>query len=207
VRLDSVGTPIPGVDLKISEQGEVLFRSPGVFQGYYKNPEATAETLVDGWLHTGDIGELDDEGYLKIVDRKKELIITAGGKNISPANIEAKLKAHPLIGTACVIGDDRPFLTALLVLDADVAPAWAAQQGIEDTSLEALAGDERVRAEVERGVEAANAQVSNVEGVKKFTILGTDWLPGGDELTPTMKLKRKPVAQKYAGQIEAMYAR
>jgi long-chain acyl-CoA synthetase len=178
-----------------------------VMKGYRNMPDKTAEAIdAEGWLHTGDIGEIDDEGYLRIVDRKKELIITAGGKNISPANLEAKLKAHPLVGTACVIGDDRPFLTALIVLDSDVAPAWAAQQGIEDTSLEALAQDERVRDEVQRGVDEVNSQVSNVEGVKKFTILGADWLPGGDELTPTMKLKRKPIAEKYGAEIERLYA-
>ena len=136
----------PGMEMKLAEDGEVLIRGPQIMKGYRNMPDKTAEAIdADGWLHTGDIGELDDEGYLKIVDRKKELIITAGGKNISPANLEAKLKAHPLIGTACVIGDDRPFLTALIVLDADVAPAWAAQQGIEDTSLEALA-ERRARA-------------------------------------------------------------
>ena len=168
-------------------------------KGYRNQPEKTAETIdADGWLHTGDIGELDDDGYLKIVDRKKELIITAGGKNISPANLEAKLKAHPLIGTACVIGDQRPYLTALIVLDPDVAPAWAAQQGIEDASLEALAQNEQLRAEIQEAVDELNSQVSNVEGVKKFTVLGEDWLPGGEELTPTMKLKRKPIAEKYA---------
>jgi long-chain acyl-CoA synthetase len=208
IKLGTVGQVTPGMEMKLADDGEVLIRGPQVMKGYRNMPDKTAEAIDgDGWLHTGDIGELDEDGYLKIVDRKKELIITAGGKNISPANLEAKLKAHSLIGTACVIGDDRPFLTALIVLDADVAPAWAAQQGIEDTSLEALAQDERVRAEVQRGVDAVNEQVSNVEGVKKFTILGTDWLPGGDELTPTMKLKRKPVAAKYAQQIEAMYAR
>ena len=208
IKLGTVGQCTPGMEMKLADDGEVLIRGPQVMKGYRNMPDKTAEAIdAEGWLHTGDIGELDDEGYLKIIDRKKELIITAGGKNISPANLEAKLKAHPLIGTACVIGDNRPFLTALLVLDVDVAPAWATQQGIEDTSLEALAADARVRAEVERGVEAANAEVSNVERVKKFTILGTDWLPGGDELTPTMKLKRKPVAEKYAAQIEAMYAR
>jgi long-chain acyl-CoA synthetase len=208
IKLGTVGQVTPGMEMKLADDGEVLIRGPQVMKGYRNMPDKTAEAIDgDGWLHTGDIGELDEDGYLKIVDRKKELIITAGGKNISPANLEAKLKAHSLIGTACVIGDDRPFLTALIVLDADVAPAWAAQQGIEDTSLEALAQDERVREEVQRGVDAVNEQVSNVEGVKKFTILGTDWLPGGDELTPTMKLKRKPVAAKYAQQIEAMYAR
>jgi len=208
IKLGTVGQVTPGMEMKLAGDGEVLIRGPQVMKGYRNLPDKTAETIdADGWLHTGDIGELDEDGYLKIVDRKKELIITAGGKNISPANIEAKLKAHSLIGTACVIGDDKPFVSALIVLDADVAPAWAAQQGIEDTSLDALAQDERVRAEVQRGVDDVNSQVSKVEGVKKFTILGSDWLPGGDELTPTMKLKRKPVAQKYAAEIEAMYAR
>ena len=208
IKLGTVGQVTPGMEMKLAGDGEVLIRGPQVMKGYRNLPDKTAETIdADGWLHTGDIGELDEDGYLKIVDRKKELIITAGGKNISPANIEAKLKAHSLIGTACVIGDDKPFVSALIVLDADVAPAWAAQQGIEDTSLDALAQDERVRAEVQRGVDDVNSQVSQVEGIKKFTILHTDWLPGGDELTPTMKLKRKPIGEKYASQIDAMYAK
>jgi long-subunit acyl-CoA synthetase (AMP-forming) len=207
IKLGTVGQVTPGMEMKIADDGEILIRGPQIMKGYRNMPDQTDQAIdAEGWLHTGDIGELDDEGYLKIVDRKKELIITAGGKNISPANLEAKLKAHPLIGTACVIGDEKPFLSALIVLDPDVAPAWAAQQGIEDTSLAALAADERVRAEIQRGVDEVNAQVSNVEGVKKFAILSEDWLPGGDELTPTMKLKRKPVGQKYASQIEAMYA-
>jgi long-chain acyl-CoA synthetase len=208
IKLGTVGQVTPGMQLKLLEDGEVLIRGPQIMKGYRNMPDKTAETIdSEGWLHTGDIGELDDDGYLKIVDRKKELIITAGGKNISPANLEAKLKAHPLVGSACVIGDGRPFLSALVVLDPDVVPVWAAQQGIEDTSLEKLADNERVREKIQGGVDAVNEQVSKVEGVKKFTILGTDWLPGGDELTPTMKLKRKPVAEKYASQIEAMYAR
>jgi long-chain acyl-CoA synthetase len=208
IKLGTVGQVTPGMEMKLGEDGEVLIRGPQIMTGYRNMPDQTAEALdAEGWLHTGDIGEIDDEGYLKIVDRKKELIITAGGKNISPANLEAKLKAHPLVGTACVIGDRRPFISALIVLDPDIAPAWAAQQGIEDASLEALASDERVIAELQNAVDAVNAQVSNVEGVKKFTVLGEDWLPGGDELTPTMKLKRKPVAEKYASEIEAMYSR
>jgi len=208
VKLGTVGQVTPGMELKLAEDGEVLIRGPQIMPGYRNLPEKTAESIDgEGWLHTGDIGELDDEGYLKIVDRKKELIITAGGKNISPANLEAKLKAHALVGTACVIGDQRPFLTALVVLDPDVAPVWAAQQGIEDASLEALAKDERVRAEIQTAVDELNSQVSKVEGVKKFTVLPQDWLPGGDEMTPTMKLKRKPVAQKYADEIEHMYAK
>jgi long-chain acyl-CoA synthetase len=208
IKLGTVGQVTPGMEMKLADDGEVLIRGPQIMKGYRNLPDQTSEALdAEGWLHTGDIGELDEDGYLKIVDRKKELIITAGGKNISPANIEAKLKAHPLVGAACVIGDQKPFLSALIVLDPDVAPAWAAQQGIEDTSLDALAKDERVIAAVQEGVDAANAQASKVEGVKKFTVLGEDWLPGGDELTPTMKLKRKPVAKKYVEQIEGMYTR
>jgi long-chain acyl-CoA synthetase len=208
IKLGTVGQVTPGMELKLGDDGEVLIRGPQIMRGYRNMPDKTAEAIdSEGWLHTGDIGELDGDGYLKIVDRKKELIITAGGKNISPANLEAKLKAHPLVGAACVVGDERPFLTALVVLDPDVAPAWAAQQGIETTSFEQLAKDDRVRAEIQQAVDALNAEVSQVEGVKKFTILGQDWLPGGDELTPTMKLKRKPIAEKYGSQIEAMYAK
>jgi long-chain acyl-CoA synthetase len=208
IKIGTVGQVTPGMELKLAGDGEVLIRGPQIMKGYRNMPDQTTEAIdAEGWLHTGDIGELDDEGYLTIVDRKKELIITAGGKNISPANLEAKLKAHSLVGTACVIGDRRPFLSALIVLDPDIAPIWAAQQGVEDTSPEAMARDERVIAEVQNAVDAVNAQVSNVEGIKKFTVLGEDWLPGGDELTPTMKLKRKPIAVKYASEIEAMYQR
>jgi long-subunit acyl-CoA synthetase (AMP-forming) len=208
IKLGTVGQVTPGMELKLGGDGEILIRGPQIMKGYRNMPDQTAEAIDDeGWLHTGDIGEIDDEGFVRIVDRKKELIITAGGKNISPANLEAKLKAHPLVGTACTIGDQRPFVSALVVLDPDVAPAWAAQQGIEDTSLEMLAKDERVVAGVQKAVDDVNEQVSNVEAIKKFMVLSEDWLPGGDELTPTMKLKRKPIAQKYASEIEAMYTR
>jgi long-subunit acyl-CoA synthetase (AMP-forming) len=208
IKLGTVGQVTPGMELQLGDDGEILIRGPQIMKGYRNMPDQTAEAIDDeGWLHTGDIGEIDDEGFVRIVDRKKELIITTGGKNISPANLEAKLKAHPLVGTACTIGDQRPFVSALVVLDPDVAPAWAAQQGIEETSLEALARDERVAAGVQKAVDDVNDQVSNVEAIKKFTVLSKDWLPGGDELTPTMKLKRKPIAQKYASEIEAMYTR
>ncbi len=208
IRLGTVGPPAPGVEIKLDTDGEVLIRSDVVMTGYRNLPEKTAESFTeDGFLRTGDIGEFDEAGYLKIVDRKKELIISAAGKNMSPANIEATLKAaSPLIGQACCIGDRRPYNTALIVLDADFAPMWAGQQGIEETSLEALAGDERVRAAVAEGVEAANQKLAKVEQIKKFTIVEGDWLPGGDELTPTMKLKRKPIGEKYDPAIESMYA-
>ncbi|MGZ4270023.1 MAG: hypothetical protein ACXVSX_12515 [Solirubrobacteraceae bacterium] len=184
-------------------------RSEVVMVGYRNLPAKTAEALDDdGWLHTGDIAEIDEDGYVKLVDRKKELIISAGGKNMSPANIEAQIKsASPLIGQACCIGDRRPFNTALIVLDSDFAPAWAQKHGIQDTSLEALATDERVRQAVGEGIDAGNAKLARVEQIKRFHIVAGDWLPGGDELTPTMKLKRKPIGEKYREEIEALYER
>src|SRR3954451_24170261 len=207
VRIGTVGAPAPGVEIRLADDGEVLMRAPVVMRGYRNLPDKTAEALdADGWLHTGDIGELDDHGYLRIVDRKKELIISAAGKNMSPANIESTLKgASPLIGQVAAIGDGRPFNTALIVLDADFAPAWAAQNGLEGASFEDLARDERMRAAVQAGVDAGNARLSRVEQIKRFTILPGDWAPGGDELTPTMKLKRRPIAEKYGAEIEAMY--
>ncbi|MDO9410519.1 long-chain fatty acid--CoA ligase [Patulibacter sp.] len=207
IRIGSVGPVVPGMEMRLDEDGEVLLRGEAVMRGYRNLPEKTAEVLEDdGWYRTGDVGRIDEDGYLWIVDRKKELIISAGGKNMSPANIEATVKsAHPLIGQVCVIGDARPFNTALIVLDADLAPAWAAQHGIEDTDLAALAVHPDVVAEVERGVEAANEKLSRVEGVKRFELVRGDWAPGGDELTPTMKLKRKPIGEKYASEIEALY--
>jgi long-chain acyl-CoA synthetase len=209
IRIGTVGPPTPGVEIKLDADGEVMVRGDVVMLGYRNLPDKTAEVITDdGWLRTGDIGAFDDHGYLRIVDRKKEIIINAAGKNMSPANMESALKASSsLIGQACVIGDGRSYNSALIVLDSDFAPAWAGQQGIEDASLETLARDERMRAAVQQGVDAANAKLARVEQIKKFTIVEGDWLPGGDELTPTMKLKRKPIDHKYADAIEAMYAR
>jgi long-chain acyl-CoA synthetase len=203
----TVGPPIPGCEVKLLDDGEVCCRGGNVFQGYLKDPEKTAEVLDDeGWLHSGDIGVFDDDGYLKIVDRKKELIITAGGKNISPANIEAALKSFPLVGQACVVGDMRPYVVALVVLDPEVAPAWAKVQGIEAGTLGELARHPDVRTEVERIVAEANKHFNQVEQVKRFTLLGEEWLPDSEELTPTMKLKRRGVLTKYAEEIETLYA-
>ncbi|MBM3670631.1 MAG: long-chain fatty acid--CoA ligase [Actinobacteria bacterium] len=207
VHLGTVGPPIPGEEVRLADDGEVLARGGNIFRGYLNDPERTAEALDDdGWLHTGDIGVFDDAGYLKIVDRKKELIITAGGKNISPANLESALKSFPLIGQVAVIGDGRPFVSALVVLDPDVAPTWAAKQGLSGTSLAELAEDPTVLEEIERNVKEANKRFSNVEQIKKHTVLGAEWLADSDELTPTMKLKRRGVNTKYAEEIEAMYS-
>jgi long-chain acyl-CoA synthetase len=207
VRPGTVGPPIPGQEVRLLDDGEVVCRGGNVYSGYLKDPERTAEMLDDeGWLHSGDIGVLDEDGYLSIVDRKKELIITAGGKNISPANLEAALKSFPLIGQACAVGDKRPYMTALIVLDPDVAPAWAKSRGIEAATLAELAQDPDVRAEVERCVAEANEHFSQVEKIKKIAILPDEWLPDSEELTPTMKLKRRGVLSKYADEIEALYA-
>jgi long-subunit acyl-CoA synthetase (AMP-forming) len=183
-------------------------RGEVVMSGYRNLADKTAEAIdADGWLHTGDIAQIDEDGYVRIVDRKKEIIINAAGKNMSPANIEATLKAaSPLIGQAAVIGDGRPYNTALIVLDADFAPAWAGQQGLEARALDELAVDPSVRDAVQAGVDAANAKLARVEQIKRFHIVRGDWLPGGQELTPTMKLKRKPIAEKYAQEIAALYA-
>ncbi len=207
IKIGTVGPPSPGVEVKLAEDGELLMKSAVVMLGYRNLPEKTAEAIdADGWLHTGDIAKIDEDGYVTLVDRKKEIIINAAGKNMSPANIESTVKsASSLIGQACVIGDGRSYNTALIVLDADFAPMYASQHGITDTSLEALATDEQVREAVQQGVDEANEKLARVEQIKKFVVVGGDWLPGGDELTPTMKLKRKPIAEKYAEAIEGMY--
>jgi long-subunit acyl-CoA synthetase (AMP-forming) len=207
-RIGTVGQASPGVELKLAEDGEILCRGEFLMSGYRNLPDKTAEALDEGgWLHTGDIGELDEDGYLKIVDRKKELIINAAGKNMSPANIEAAIKSgSPLIGQACCIGDGRPYNTALIVLDADYAPQWAQQQGLGGGSLEELASSDAVREAVQEGIDRGNQSLARVEQIKKFAIIPGDWMPGGDELTPTIKLKRKPIAQKYEREIEAMYS-
>jgi len=207
IKLGTVGPPMPGTELKLAKDGEVLVRSAACMPGYRNMPEKTAETIdADGWLHTGDIGELDEDGYLRIVDRKKELIINAAGKNMSPASIESKLKsASPLIGQVAAVGDGRRYNVALIVLDPDYAPVWAQGQGIGGAALESLAGQEAVRAAIEQAVASANERMARVEQIKKFKVLPAEWAPGGDELTPTMKLKRKPIERKYAAEIEELY--
>jgi long-subunit acyl-CoA synthetase (AMP-forming) len=207
IKIGTVGPAAPGVELKLAPDGEVLVRGEVVMLGYRNAPEKTAEAIdSEGWMHTGDIGQLDADGYLKIVDRKKELLINAAGKNMSPANIEAAIKtASPLIGQACAIGDGRPYNTALIVLDADFAPAWAAQHELEGVGFEQLADEPALLEAVQAAVDSANDKLARVEQIKRFMVLPGDWLPGGEELTPTMKLKRKPISALYATEIEAMY--
>jgi long-chain acyl-CoA synthetase len=208
IRFGTVGKPLPGVEITLADDGEVLVRGEIVMAGYRNQPQKTAETIdADGWLHTGDIGTIDTDGYLTLIDRKKELIISAGGKNMSPANIEQHLKAaSSLIGQAVAIGDRRPYNVALIVLDPDASAVFAAQHGLSDSSPQAMAAEPAVLAEVSAGVERANSHLSRVEQIKRFTVLPCDWTPAGDELTPTMKLRRRPIADKYAAEIDALYS-
>jgi long-chain acyl-CoA synthetase len=202
----SGGPGVPGCEVRIADDGEVECRGGNVFVGYLKQPEKTAEAIVNGWLHSGDIGEMDDDGYVRIVDRKKELIITSGGKNISPANLEAALKMIPLVGQAAAIGDNRKFVSAILVLDPESAAVWAAANGKSGMSLAELASDPDIIAEVQRRVDRVNEQFAQVEQIKRFTLVGEEWLPDSDVLTPTSKLKRRGVNARYEAEIEAMYA-
>ena len=208
VRVGTIGVPIPGVETKVAEDGEFLVRGPSIMAGYRNDPAKTAEAIdADGWLHTGDIVTIDEDGYVTIVDRKKELIISAGGKNMSPANIEQTVKAsHALIGQACCIGDARPYNVALLVLDPDASAAYAAANGLDDSTPAALSQNPDVQATVAAAVEEANSRLSRVEQIKKFRILHEDWLPDSEVLTPTSKLKRRGVNERYADVIEALYA-
>ncbi|HUR74104.1 MAG TPA: AMP-binding protein, partial [Sporichthya sp.] len=206
VKLGTVGPAMPGVGMKLAGDGEILISGPTLMLGYKDRPDLTAEVVVDGWMHTGDIGQMDADGYLRIVDRKKELIINSAGKNMAPSKIEGELKqGTTLIGQAVCIGDARLYNVALLTLDPDAAALWAAQNGMAGASTAAIAADPRVQAEIAAGVERANSRLARVEQVKAYTLLANEWLPGGDELTPTSKLKRKPIEKKYAAEIEALY--
>ena len=206
-RLGTVGRAVPGMEVRIAEDGEILARGPLNTPGYLNLPERTAELIDDdGWLHTGDIGSMDDDGFLSVVDRKKELIITSGGENISPAAIENLLVAHPLIGQALSYGDRRRYVVALLTLDGDVAPAWARARGIEASSLAELAEQPEVLAAVGEAVAAANDRLARVQQVKRWRLLPVEWTAESEELTPTLKLKRRVVHAKYADVIDALYA-
>lgn len=206
-KLGTVGRPFDGVELTLAEDGEILVRGATCTPGYLNRPEATADLIdADGWVHTGDVGRLDEDGFLTVVDRKKELIITAGGENIAPSMIENHLKEHPLVGQALAFGDRRPYVVALITLDGEVAPVWAAAHGIETTDLAALAEHPLVLEEVAKAVEDANARLARVQQVKRWRLLPAEWTAESEELTPTLKLRRRVVHGKYAEALDALYA-
>ncbi len=206
-KMGTVGKPLPGVELRIAGDGEMLIRAPLVFRGYRGDPEKTAEAIdADGWLHTGDVATMDDEGYVRIVDRKKEIIINSAGKNMSPANIEQQLRAaSPLIAQAVCIGDRRPYNVALLVLDPEMTDRWAVERSLPGRSVAELLDHGALRTTIDAAVEKANANLSRVEQIKRYTVLDSEWLPGGSELTPTLKLRRRVIHEKYRDAIERLY--
>jgi len=208
IRVGSVGRPIPGASVKIASDGEILLKGGQIFRGYWNNEKATAEVLeADGWFHSGDIGELDKDGFLRITGRKKELIVTAGGKNVAPAVLEDRLRAHMLISQCMVVGDNKPYIAALITLDPEAVPTWLDQNDLPaDTPIADLANNPKVIAEMQQAVDQANKAVSNAEAIKKFHILGVDWTEEGGQLTPSMKLKRNVVMKEFGSDVEALYA-
>jgi long-chain acyl-CoA synthetase len=205
ISIGSVGLPIPGVGIRIADDGEVLIKGRHIFQGYWNNPEATAEVMDGEWFRSGDIGHLDDRGFLSITGRKKEIIVTAGGKNVAPAVLEDRLRAHPLISQAMVVGDNQPFIATLITIDPDEFPRWAAEYDKMGTLAE-LIDDEDLLAVVGAAVEDANKAVSKAESIRSFRILPQDFTIEGGELTPTLKVKRRVVADRYEDVIDGIYA-
>jgi long-chain acyl-CoA synthetase len=204
-KIGTIGKPFPGCEVRIAEDGEILVKGPNVFQGYYKNEQATRETIVDGWLHTGDLGAIDADGFITITGRKKDIIITAGGKNITPANLEAEIKQHPLVSQCVVVGDRRPYLVALVTLDPEEAVAYAKEHGLPEDPAR-LAANPDVREAIETHLAKVNEKFARVEQVKKIAILPHDLSQESGELTPTLKVKRAVVAQKHEPEIEKLYA-
>jgi len=208
LKVGSVGRPIPGTSIRIAEDGEVMIAGPHIFSGYWNNEVATKEAIeADGWFHSGDIGQIDAEGYLRITGRKKELIVTAGGKNVAPAVLEDRLRAHPLVSQCMVVGDGQPYIAALVTLDVESLPAWLTAQGkATDTPVADLATDPDVVAAIQGAVDDANKAVSKAESIRKFQILPVDWTEEGGELTPSLKLKRNVVMKEFATEVEGLYA-
>jgi long-chain acyl-CoA synthetase len=206
VRMGSVGAPLPGVSVRIEADGEVLVKGPHVFSGYWRDPAADAEAFADGWFRTGDLGSLDADGILRITGRKKEILVTAAGKNVAPAVLEDQLRAHALISQAVVVGDGKPFIAALLTLDADMLPTWLAARGRAVVPVGQAAKDPEVLAELQGAVDAANATVSRAESIRKFVVLDVDFTEEGGHLTPSMKLKRAKVMGDHAADVESLYA-
>ena len=206
-RVGTVGRPVAGAAVKIADDGEVLLKGPMVFSGYWHNEEATKDTFDGEWFRTGDIGTLEDD-YLKITGRKKELIVTAGGKNVSPAPLEDSIRAHPMVSQCLVVGDNKPFIAALITLDAEAAPGWLERHSLPtDTSIADLATNEDLRAEIDEAVKQANTRVSKAEQIKKFTILDSDFTIESGEITPTMKLKRNVIHEAHGAEIEKLYTK
>ena len=205
VRIGTVGLPLPGTSIKIAEDGEILAKGIPVFRGYHNNPEATAEAFVDGWFRTGDLGSIDEDGFLKITGRKKEIIVTAGGKNVAPAVLEDRLRAHPLVSQVVVVGDQKPFIGALVTLDAEALPGWLKVHNLEDMSVEQAAAHPAVREALDVAVERANKAVSRAESIRKYTVLTTDFTVDNGYLTPSLKVKRNVVMSDFAGEIDALY--
>ena len=209
IKIGTVGRPLPGVDAKIADDGELLLRGGIVMRGYWKNDKATEENIDgEGWFHTGDLGEIDDDGYLKITGRKKEILVTAGGKNVSPGVLEDGLRSHALISQCIVVGDGRPFIAALITLDTDALPGWLESKGKpKDMSPEDLQDDEELNAEIDKAVKDANKAVSHAESIKKFRILASDFTEENGMLTPSLKLKRSVVMKEYDDEVEKLYAK
>ena len=206
IKIGSVGLPLPGVTVKVADDGELLVKGVNVLRGYFNNAAATADAVEDGWFHTGDLGEIDSDGYVRITGRKKEIIVTAGGKNVAPSVLEDRLRAHALISQCMVVGDQKPFIAALVTLDAEMLPTWLANSGKPAMDVAAAAQDPDVRAEVQRAVDHANQAVSKAESIRSFVVLDTDFTEAGGHLTPKLSLKRQVVLKEFADEIEKLYS-
>jgi long-chain acyl-CoA synthetase len=206
VKIGTVGTPLPGVGVRIAEDGEILVKGVNVFTGYHNNETASSDALHDGWFQTGDLGELDDDGYLKITGRKKEILVTAGGKNVAPAVLEDRLRAHPLVSQCIVVGDQKPFIAALITLDAEMLPTWAKNNGLSALTAEQARSNEVVLTELQKAVDDANTAVSKAESIRKFAVLPGDFTEENGYLTPSLKLKRNLVMKDFHDDVEALYA-
>jgi len=206
VKIGTVGPPLPGVGIRVADDGEILVKGNNVFSGYHNNTQATAEAFQDGWFRTGDLGDLDEDGYLRITGRKKELLVTAGGKNVAPAVLEDGLRAHPLISQCIVVGDQKPFIAALLTLDGEMLPAWAKNHGVQGLTADSARTDEAVLAELQKAVDDANRAVSKAESIRKFAVLPGDFTEENGYLTPSLKLRRNVVMQDFTAQVDALYA-